>query len=63
MLRDVLIKALIEPSGRHGSVCESIRSFDRRSRRLGGSAIRSSGEPPPKLFSGYLFDNCHSAIA
>jgi hypothetical protein len=40
-LRDVLIRALIEPSDRHGSVCESIRSFDRSSRSVGGSAMRT----------------------
>ena len=40
-LREVLIRALIEPSDRHGSVCESIRSFDRSSRSVGGSAMRT----------------------
>lgn len=40
MLRDVRIRALIEPSGRYGSVCESMRSFDRRSRSVDGNAMR-----------------------
>lgn len=44
-LRDVLIRALIEPSDRHGSVCESIRSFDRSSRSVAGSAMRMQRAP------------------